>query len=1076
MPKVSVIIPSYNRAQSICEAIDSVLSQTSKDFEIIVVDDGSEDSTKEMLSRYGDKVRYFYQENKGVSAARNYGIREARGEFIAFLDSDDKWLSDKLEKQIDLFLKQPEVCLQYSYARYYDKEKNIEYLRPQHISISFEDFLYRNTVLPTSSVILRKSCFDEVGLFDENLPSIEDYDLWIRIAHKFKIGFIPSVLVEKFNYSTNLSKDKIKMYEGQIKVCQNILNRFPTEIDYSFINEKLVKQYYLLAKEQYIQGLYGKTVSNISSAVVIKLSIGRLFWSKTDNIFMKTYKIIKPYLFLSYAIAKSIQHCKIDLTQKNNLKSKIIFLAPEVLPVPPVKGGAVEAWIYEVTKMLSTSIEVFCFSIFDKTLPRYEKNTNVVHYRFKPGIITKILTCTYKLPFKNVSSSLYWLPYSFWCAWKMSNIRPDIIHIHNRIQFVPVIRFFNPKAKIILHIHQLSALTPIQIWKKNVLEKIDLFIGCSQFIADKIKTIYPHGRITYIYNGFDKKRFVPYWNKEETREKLRKQHGFKKEDRVIMYVGRIAENKGVHLLLQAFFELVNKHEKVKLFIVGAETPDDEKSKVYFEDLKNKAIRINKDKVTFTGKISFSQVNEFYLIADILVIPSIVKEGLPLVLLEAMATGIPVIVSARGGLAEIIKNGQNGLLVNDIENSEELRASISKLLDDDSLRTSLGVSGYEFVESSFLWEVIAKRMEEIYSVSYKQKNILIYESSSGFGGSANALVNIVNNLNREKFYPIAAVDNLGAQVDKITDMEVIKLTSLKVLELYSIIKRKRIGIVHINNNIMAGIPAIIASKIAGIPCVCHIRQTRKLIKREKIFTRFVNSFILINKDACAVYNQDIPINKLHVIHDGIDLYDFETNATGTFRKEYKLNGSLVVGLVGRIVKGKGHKEFILASKEVLKYYPETKFAIIGDAKGDTDEYYKEVRALVKEEGIEKNIIFTGWREDIKNIIADLDILVQATTTFPEGFGLTIAEAMAIGKPVIATNIAGPSEIVLDNKTGFLVPPGDIKAMAEKLIYFLENNNIAKDFGLQGRKRAEDLFDIKKTVSRLESIYEESLYSS
>ena len=103
MPKVSVIIPTYNRAHYICETIDSILAQTYRDYEIIVVDDGSADNTRKVLQKYDGKVRYFYQKNRGPSAARNFGISQSQGEYIAFLDDDDLWTENKLELQIDFF-------------------------------------------------------------------------------------------------------------------------------------------------------------------------------------------------------------------------------------------------------------------------------------------------------------------------------------------------------------------------------------------------------------------------------------------------------------------------------------------------------------------------------------------------------------------------------------------------------------------------------------------------------------------------------------------------------------------------------------------------------------------------------------------------------------------------------------------------------------------------------------------------------------------------------------------------------------------------------------------------------------
>ena len=274
-------------------------------------------------------------------------------------------------------------------------------------------------------------------------------------------------------------------------------------------------------------------------------------------------------------------------------------------------------------------------------------------------------------------------------------------------------------------------------------------------------------------------------------------------------------------------------------------------------------------------------------------------------------------------------------------------------------------------------------------------ILFYEASSGFGGSASALVNIINHLDRRRFYPVVVIKNYGAQIDKIKNVEIVKLRDYieadrlsgfnfilyfikniipEVAKLWFIIKTKKISLVHININVIVGIPAIIASKIAGVPCICHIRETRELIKREKFFVKWVNKFLILNKNAYEIHKQDIPHDKLEIIYDGIDLDEFNEVNRGILKKEYNIGSAPVVGVVGRVVEGKGQKEFVLAVKESLKFKPNSKFVIIGDTKSGDSKYYDEVKELTSKEKLTDNVIFTGWRNDIKNIVPDLDILV------------------------------------------------------------------------------------------------------
>ncbi|MDZ7362471.1 MAG: glycosyltransferase [candidate division KSB1 bacterium] len=197
-PLVSVIIPTFNRADFLREAIDSVLAQTEKDFELIVVDDGSTDHTKEMLAAYGEPIHYLFQPNAGASAARNRGIRRARGRFIAFLDSDDLWQPKKLSRQIEWMAAHPDIMLCYTDEIWIRRGVRVN---QKKIHTKAGGWIYPlclpRCIISPSSVLMRRELFDAVGLFDEQLPICEDYDLWLRVASRFEVGFIPEPLIVK---------------------------------------------------------------------------------------------------------------------------------------------------------------------------------------------------------------------------------------------------------------------------------------------------------------------------------------------------------------------------------------------------------------------------------------------------------------------------------------------------------------------------------------------------------------------------------------------------------------------------------------------------------------------------------------------------------------------------------------------------------------------------------------------------------------------------------------------------------------------------------------------------------------
>lgn len=198
-PLVSVIIPTYNTATYLAQAIDSALSQSLKDMEIIVVDDGSIDETVNILRPYKKIIRYFYQPNSGRSAARNTGIFQAQGKYIAFLDADDLWLPDRLAQQIPILEENPDTLLVYSQAKVIDSQGNNRLIRdnPSIIGGSLNDSsqavkqLISGNFIPILTVTLRKSILEQTGLFDDKLSYAEDWDLWLRIAELGKISFVP---------------------------------------------------------------------------------------------------------------------------------------------------------------------------------------------------------------------------------------------------------------------------------------------------------------------------------------------------------------------------------------------------------------------------------------------------------------------------------------------------------------------------------------------------------------------------------------------------------------------------------------------------------------------------------------------------------------------------------------------------------------------------------------------------------------------------------------------------------------------------------------------------------------------
>ncbi len=229
---ISIIIPTYNRAPVLREAIHSVFNQDyfqgsepGKTYELIIVDDGSTDDTEQLAEDFGDRLYYVRQQNRGVSAARNVGIDLAKGEYIAFLDSDDLWKREKLSVQMSLMEALPRTKLCYT-----DEilMRMGVFVNPKNRHRKYSGWIF-DKVLPLcllslSSALFRREVFDEVGCFDESLPACEDYDLGIRLAHRYPIHFIDSFLITKRGgHADQLSKKYWGMDRFRVKALEKAL-------------------------------------------------------------------------------------------------------------------------------------------------------------------------------------------------------------------------------------------------------------------------------------------------------------------------------------------------------------------------------------------------------------------------------------------------------------------------------------------------------------------------------------------------------------------------------------------------------------------------------------------------------------------------------------------------------------------------------------------------------------------------------------------------------------------------------------------------------------------------------------
>ncbi len=223
---ISIIIPTFNRSALLKRALETVYKQTISNYEVIVIDDGSSDDTEEMMQAEFPSARYYYQSNTGVSSARNKGLELAVGEWIAFLDSDDEWLPEKLDKQFALLKLNPTEKICHTEEIWVRNGVRVNQMKKHRKTGGwiFPQCLPLCAMSP-SSIVIHRSIFDDVGGFDAGLPACEDYDLWLRITAKYPVLYIEEPQIIKYGgHEDQLSQKHWGMDRYRIKALQKVLS------------------------------------------------------------------------------------------------------------------------------------------------------------------------------------------------------------------------------------------------------------------------------------------------------------------------------------------------------------------------------------------------------------------------------------------------------------------------------------------------------------------------------------------------------------------------------------------------------------------------------------------------------------------------------------------------------------------------------------------------------------------------------------------------------------------------------------------------------------------------------------
>jgi glycosyltransferase involved in cell wall biosynthesis len=374
------------------------------------------------------------------------------------------------------------------------------------------------------------------------------------------------------------------------------------------------------------------------------------------------------------------------------------------------------------------------------------------------------------------------------------------------------------------------------------------------------------------------------------------------------------------------------------------------------------------------------------------------------------------------------------------------------------------------------------------------NLLYVFDNMEFGGGERVFSQIINRLSGEQYNIMVACLPTGAFIEKIkgsgaqiksVDMRN-RLNLRVILQLAGLMKGERVDIVH-SQGARADFFARMAAKLARVPFVVStvpmpvegfdVNPIRKFIYTvfNRFSERFVDRFMVVSDalEKMMIEKHRIDPQKVVKIYNGIEKDEYcrpdkeIAYRRSSFRKKSDLGENVpVIGVIGRLVWQKGFKYFIGAIPDVLKEFKDAKFLLVGEGKLED-----ELKVKSKKLKLEDKIIFTGFMDDIRDVLASIDILV--IPSLQEGLPVVLLEAMAMKKPIVAANIEGIMEILENSVSGLLVPPRDIKALAEAVIDLLKHEDKANQMGLAARRVVEERFGVDIMVQKVEEVYEELL---
>ena len=685
-PVVSVVIPTYNRAGKLRTALGSVAAQTYRDFEVIVVDDGSSDDTREVVEAFRARVpsmRYVFQPNRGQAKALNAGLRVARGAYAAFLDDDDAWMPEKLARQVARIESDPAVGLVYT-AIACTKGGAILRRQPERPGFTLREMVERGCFIHCSAVLIRRACLDLVGMFDETMSRVKDFDLWMRIARHYRLAYLDDVLATYAQHESNMTHDHLAGARGHLQAIQHVAPLPAAGVTWWLLRRRRAELHYRVARLTWDAAQYRAAAKHFAWAIWEWPVIGARVRGPGASWGQRAAGLLKP---LAGGMA-----CLIRVALNREPSRSQPQLSPPSLRrtsgKPPIRILILLHRCEQIgaAQSICSTIERLDPARFQVTVA--SPGLGVIEPRMQRAG-AQIIT----MPILRTASSAWWTwPLLIWALSRLiRRTNADVVHVNFHTIAPPAVAAARlAGVPAIVHVRVILWLS---WWERWALRQASRVICVSKAVE---RAVCRRRRSDVLFR-LDAQRCLVWHDgrnlarfQDAQRNGVRQALGIDAASSLIGIIGTLEPNKRQDLFLRVAAEVAKEEPTARFLVVGE--PNMEKHRWFKDEL----LRL-RDDLGLTRQVMFTgwrqDIPDLMKALDLSLLLS-KRDAFPGVLIESMAAGVPVVSSlAGGGPREVV--GPCGLVL-DSDDPRVYAKAVVDLLRDPAKRRAMSEQGQQRV--------------------------------------------------------------------------------------------------------------------------------------------------------------------------------------------------------------------------------------------------------------------------------------------------------------------------------------------------------------------------------------------